>query len=76
MKEWGTPYFNLIDQIFAQYGLPRELKYLAVIESNLNSGATSWVGAGGPMAIYALYRKRIWISSMQEMKFRVSACLL
>mgnify|MGYP001157904194 FL=1 len=48
MKEWGTPYFNLIDQIFAQYGLPRELKYLAVIESNLNSGATSWVGAGGP----------------------------
>ena len=48
MKDWGAPYFNLIDQIFAQYGLPRELKYLAVIESNLNSGATSWVGAGGP----------------------------
>ena len=48
MKGWGQPYFNLIDNIFAQYGLPRELKYLAVIESNLNSGATSWVGAGGP----------------------------
>jgi membrane-bound lytic murein transglycosylase D len=48
MKGWATPYFNLIDNIFAQYGLPRELKYLAVIESNLSAAATSWVGAGGP----------------------------
>ncbi len=48
MKDWGTPYFNLIDNIFAQYGLPKELKYLAVIESGLSTGATSWVGAGGP----------------------------
>lgn len=48
MKSWGVPYFNLIDNIFTQYGLPRELKYLAVIESNLNTGATSWAGAGGP----------------------------
>ncbi len=48
MKDWGIPYFNLIDNIFAQYGLPRELKYLAVIESNLSASATSWVGAGGP----------------------------
>jgi membrane-bound lytic murein transglycosylase D len=48
MKVWGTPYFNLIDNIFTQYGLPKELKYLAVIESNLSTGATSWVGAGGP----------------------------
>ena len=48
MKGWCQPYFNLIDNIFSQYGLPRELKYLAVIESNLNTRATSWVGAGGP----------------------------
>lgn len=48
MKSWGIPYFNLIDNIFTQYGLPRELKYLAVIESNLSTSATSWVGAGGP----------------------------
>jgi membrane-bound lytic murein transglycosylase D len=48
MKDWGLPYFNLIDNIFAQYGLPKELKYLAVIESNLSVGATSWVGASGP----------------------------
>jgi membrane-bound lytic murein transglycosylase D len=48
MKGWGQPYFNLIESILIQYGLPRELKYIAVIESNLSTGATSRVGAGGP----------------------------
>src|SRR5882724_3954413 len=48
MRTWGRPYFNLIDGVLSQYGLPRELKYLAVIESNLKSTAVSWVGAVGP----------------------------
>lgn len=48
MKSWAQPYFNLIDNILSQYGLPRELKYVAVIESNLKTNATSWVGAAGP----------------------------
>ena len=41
-------YFNFIDAILAQYGLPTELKYLAVIESNLKSTALSTAGARGP----------------------------
>ncbi len=48
MKATSTLKFNFIDNILAQYGLPKELKYLAVIESNLISTATSWVGARGP----------------------------
>lgn len=48
MKGWGQPYFNLMDNVLSQYGLPRELKYLAVIESNLRTAATSYKGAGGP----------------------------
>ncbi|MBS1918317.1 MAG: lytic transglycosylase domain-containing protein [Bacteroidetes bacterium] len=48
MKSWGRPYFNLIDGILAQYGLPRELKYLAVIESQLKPTSVSWAGAVGP----------------------------
>ena len=48
MKAWGQPYFNLIEGVLVQYGLPMELKYIAVIESNLKTGATSNVGAGGP----------------------------
>ena len=48
MKSYAIPYFDLIDNIFTQYGLPKELKYLAVIESSLKTSATSWVGAAGP----------------------------
>src|SRR5690606_27432417 len=32
LKKTSTPYFNFIDGILTQYGLPTELKYLAVIE--------------------------------------------
>jgi membrane-bound lytic murein transglycosylase D len=48
VRSYGTPYFNLIENILAQYDLPKELKYLAVIESNLKSSAVSRVGAKGP----------------------------
>ena len=48
MKPTALPYFNLIDGILTQYGLPRELKYLAVIESDLKSNALSNMGARGP----------------------------
>ena len=48
MKSWGRPYFNLIENVLQQYGLPKELKYIAVIESNLKTSATSHAGAGGP----------------------------
>ena len=48
MKIWGKPYFNLYDRILSQFGLPTGLKYLSVIESNLNSNAVSWAGAVGP----------------------------
>lgn len=48
MKDWGKPYFDLIDNILTQHNLPKELKYLAVIESKLQSNARSWAGAVGP----------------------------
>jgi len=48
MKTWCKPYFSLIDRVLLQYGLPTELKYLAVIESQLKPTAKSWVGAVGP----------------------------
>ena len=40
--------FNIIDSVFREQGLPLELKYLAVIESDLKSSARSHVGAVGP----------------------------
>lgn len=48
IKERGRPYFNMMDAIFSKYGLPTELKYLAVIESELKTTAVSWAGAVGP----------------------------
>lgn len=48
MKVWGKPYFDLYDQILVNYGIPKEMKYLSVIESHLGASATSWAGAGGP----------------------------
>jgi membrane-bound lytic murein transglycosylase D len=48
MKGWGKPYFDMMDGILEQHGLPKELKYLAVIESHLKSNVRSWAGAVGP----------------------------
>jgi membrane-bound lytic murein transglycosylase D len=48
MKDWAKPFFDRIDEIFSRKNLPVELKYLAVIESDLRSSATSRVGAAGP----------------------------
>lgn len=59
LKATSKNYFNLIDNIFSQYGLPRELKYLAVIESNLKSQALSWVGARGPWQFMS-YTAKDW----------------
>jgi membrane-bound lytic murein transglycosylase D len=51
MKTWARPYFNLYDQILIANGVPVELKYLSVIESNLNNNVVSWAGAVGPWQI-------------------------
>ena len=48
MKGWARPYFDMIDVVLKQHGLPRELKYLSVIESDMKSMAVSWAGAVGP----------------------------
>lgn len=58
MKEWGRPYLDLYDNILTQYGVPKEMKYLSVIESHLRSGLVSWAGAVGPWQIMDYEAKR------------------
>ncbi len=41
-------YFPIYDQIFAEQGLPQEIRYLSVIESSLNPHTVSTSGAVGP----------------------------
>lgn len=50
MKKWAAPYFNMMDEVLSAHGIPKELKYLAVIESGLRYNAISWAGAVGPWA--------------------------
>ena len=47
IKERSNNYFPVMDKVFTSYKLPTELKYLAVIESELRQKATSHVGAVG-----------------------------
>lgn len=47
VKEKSTRSFAFIDTVFTRYSLPVELKYLAVVESEMNPKAVSKVGAVG-----------------------------
>jgi membrane-bound lytic murein transglycosylase D len=48
VKQRSEGPFTIIDSVLSRYGLPLELKYLAVIESELKPTALSHVGAKGP----------------------------
>lgn len=49
----GEPYFDMIEHVFRKFGIPDELKYLAVIESGLNKNAVSRAGAVGTWQLMA-----------------------
>jgi membrane-bound lytic murein transglycosylase D len=48
VEQRSAPYFKIIEAIFTKYEIPVELKYLAVVESDLLRTAVSRVGAAGP----------------------------
>ena len=48
VKQRSEGPFTIIDSVLDHYGLPLQLKYLAVIESELKPTAVSRVGAKGP----------------------------
>lgn len=49
----GKIYFNIIDKVFGQFGIPEQMRYLAVIESGLNTRARSQAGAVGAWQLMA-----------------------
>jgi membrane-bound lytic murein transglycosylase D len=53
LKQTGLPYLTIMEEILEQHGLPAELKYVAVVESKLKTGAVSHVGAVGPWQFMA-----------------------
>ncbi|HXB06007.1 MAG TPA: lytic transglycosylase domain-containing protein [Puia sp.] len=53
VKQRSKRYFKIIESVLRKFGLPPELKYLAVIESDLKTTAMSRVGARGPWQLMA-----------------------
>ncbi|HXB95441.1 MAG TPA: lytic transglycosylase domain-containing protein [Puia sp.] len=53
VKKRSVKPFVIMDSVFKRYGIPPELKYLAVIESELKTTAVSRVGATGPWQLMA-----------------------
>jgi membrane-bound lytic murein transglycosylase D len=70
MKGWGKPYFDMMDGILVAQDLPGELKYLAVIESNLKSYAYSWAGAVGPWQFMPATARRMGLRVNQHLDER------
>lgn len=46
--ERTTRHLPYMQDVFASYGLPRDLVYLSIVESGLNPKAYSWAHASGP----------------------------
>lgn len=83
LKTSKSGYFKTFDKIFTQHNIPVELKYLAVVESQLRTNARSGVGAVGlwqfmpgtaklfGLKITSKYdeRQHVWKSSVAAAKY-------
>lgn len=58
----STRPFSVIDDVLEKKNLPKELKYLAVIESALNHNAVSRAGAVGPWQLMASTARMLGLS--------------
>src|SRR5690606_34517088 len=58
----GAGTFEIIDNVLKAYSIPKELKYLAVIESALNKNARSPVGALGYWQFMATTAKHMGLT--------------
>lgn len=59
MKEKSGKYFQTIDRVFNQHGIPSQLKYLAIVESELNTAAKSKAGARGMWQLMTVTAKEL-----------------
>lgn len=68
-------YFPLIERIFGEYGLPKELKYLTIVESSLVINAKSRVGAAGLWQLMPATAKILQLRVDEKMDQRLDPVL-
>jgi membrane-bound lytic murein transglycosylase D len=73
VKERSRSYFKLIDTIFTKYGIPLELKYLAVVESDLKTTALSRVGAKGMWQLMPVTARQLGLKITRKYDERTHA---
>jgi membrane-bound lytic murein transglycosylase D len=61
--ERSARYLPMMQQIFAEAGLPRDLAYLAMVESGFNAKAYSWAHAVGPWQFIESTGKRYGLAN-------------
>jgi membrane-bound lytic murein transglycosylase D len=66
--------FDIIDSVFTVYKLPVELKYLAVVESELRPSAVSQVGARGPWQLMPGTAKVLGLKVSRQNDERTNFC--
>lgn len=62
VKDASAKPFSVMDKVLEEKNMPKELKYLAVIESALKSKAVSHAGAVGPWQLMATTAKMMGLS--------------
>ena len=74
IKKRSRAPFAIVDSIFSQYHIPVQLKYLAVIESELKSGAVSRVGAVGPWQLMPVTARILGLKVTRTRDERTQYC--
>ena len=74
IKQRSVVPFAIIDSVFSRYNLPVELKYLAVIESELKPTALSCVGALGPWQLMPQTAHELGLKITRKYDERTNYC--
>ena len=65
-KQRSESVFTIMDSVFIKFDLPVELKYMAVVESNLKTTVRSQVGAGGIWQLMPLTAKTLGLKATKK----------
>jgi membrane-bound lytic murein transglycosylase D len=69
-RQRSKTFFSIMDSVFVMYDLPVQLKYIAVVESNLKTSAGSHAGAAGIWQLMPLAAKSFGLKVTEKVDDR------